>query len=62
MMINNNISFETVNCDCCQETTGGKFTTEIMDLINKDLPKDQKRKSLTGYVKIQTIRVLFQGF
>lgn len=44
MMINNNISFETVNCECCKNNPDAKISKEIMDLINKDLPKDHKRK------------------
>lgn len=44
MMINNNLSFDTVNCDCCKHNLNAKVADEIMDLINKDLPEDQKRK------------------
>jgi DNA polymerase I len=44
MMINNNISFDTINCDCCKNNPDVKVSKEIMDLINKDLPKDEKRK------------------
>jgi DNA polymerase, archaea type len=45
MMINNNISFDTVNCDCCKNNPDAKVSKEIMDLINKDLQDDHKRKS-----------------
>jgi DNA polymerase elongation subunit (family B) len=44
MMINNNISFDTVNSGCCQDNAGARVTNEIMDLINSDLPQGQKRK------------------
>lgn len=44
MMINNNLSFETVNCECCKDNSKATISNEIMDLINKALPEDQKRK------------------
>jgi len=44
MMINNNISFDTVNCDCCKSNSDAKVSKEIMEIINKNLPEDQKRK------------------
>jgi DNA polymerase, archaea type len=44
MMINNNVSFDTVNCDCCKNNPDAIVSKDIMDLINKDLPKDHKRK------------------
>ena len=62
MMIINNISFETVNCDCCKDKPEARVPTEIMDLINKDLPKDQDDESVTGYAESKTIRVSFHGF
>ena len=34
MMINNNISFDTVNCDCCKDDTEAKVSAEIMNIIN----------------------------
>jgi DNA polymerase I len=34
MMINNNISFDTVNCLCCKDNTDAKVSQEIMNLIN----------------------------
>jgi DNA polymerase, archaea type len=44
IMINNNISFDTVNCDCCKSNPDAKVSEDIMNIINKDLPEDQKRK------------------
>ena len=44
MMIINNISFETVNCDCCKDKPEARVSIEIMDLINKDLSEDHKRE------------------
>jgi DNA polymerase, archaea type len=44
MMINYNISFDTVNCDCCKSNADAKVSEDIMNIINKDLPEDQKRK------------------
>jgi DNA polymerase, archaea type len=43
MMINNNISFETVNCDCCFGRPEAMVSSQIMKIINKNLPQDQKR-------------------
>lgn len=45
MMINNNISFETVNCDCCMNKPEARVSSEIMNIVNKDLPKNQKRQN-----------------
>jgi DNA polymerase elongation subunit (family B) len=42
MMINNNISFDTVNCDCCKSNPDAVVSKEIMNIINKDLPEDQE--------------------
>jgi len=44
MIIINNISFETVNCDCCKGKSEARVSAEIMDLINNDLPDDQIRE------------------
>ena len=43
MMINNNISFDTVNCDCCKNDHEAKVSAEIMDIINEGLTKEEKR-------------------
>jgi DNA polymerase, archaea type len=53
MMINNNISFDTVNCGCCQDDAGARISNEIMDLINRDLSQGQKRRALLDMQKIQ---------
>ena len=34
VMIAHNISFDTVNCECCHNTPGAYLTEEIMSLIN----------------------------
>ena len=44
MMINNNISFDTVNCDCCKDDNEAKVSKEIMDIINESLSEEKKRK------------------
>jgi DNA polymerase I len=36
MMINNNISLDTVNCFCCKDNPTAKVSKEIMNLINED--------------------------
>ena len=43
MMINHNISFDTVNCDCCKDDPEAKVSAEIMDIINEGLTKEEKR-------------------
>ena len=43
MMINNNISFDTVNCDCCKDGHEAKVSAEIMDIINVNLSEEDKR-------------------
>ena len=43
MMINNNISFDTVNCDCCKDDDEAKVSSEIMDIVNEGLMQEQKR-------------------
>lgn len=44
MMINHNISFDTINCDCCRLNSSALVATEIMDLINRNLSDERKRK------------------
>ena len=56
MMIINNISFETVNCDCCKDNSDARVPIEIMGLINKDLPEDQRRKEHYWICKQQDYR------
>ena len=43
MMINHNISFDTVNCDCCKDDPDAKVSAEIMDRINERLSEKNKR-------------------
>ena len=43
MMINHNISFDTVNCDCCKDDPNAKVSAEIMNLINEGLTEEDKR-------------------
>ena len=43
MMITNNISFETVNCECCKSDQKAKVSDDIMKLINEGLPVSKKR-------------------
>jgi DNA polymerase elongation subunit (family B) len=43
MMINHNISFDTVNCDCCKDDHEAKVASEIMDIINEDLTEEDRR-------------------
>jgi DNA polymerase, archaea type len=43
MMIDHNISFDTVNCECCKNDSKANVGNEIMNLINSNLPKEEKR-------------------
>jgi DNA polymerase I len=44
MMITNNISFDTVNCECCKVNMEAKVEIEIMDIINLSLAVGEKRE------------------
>jgi DNA polymerase elongation subunit (family B) len=43
MMINHNISFDTVNCDCCKDDPNAIVPKEIMNIINEGLVENEKR-------------------
>jgi DNA polymerase, archaea type len=43
MMINNNISFDTVNCSCCKVNPKAQVTQEIIDLISDDDKNNKKQ-------------------
>ena len=64
MMINNNISFDTVNCDCCKDGNEAKVSPEIMNIINDVLTEKNKRNQ-TYWIckkKIGTIPKLLSKF
>jgi DNA polymerase I len=44
MMIAHNISFDTVNCDCCKSDSTAKVDGEIMNIINSSLAEEEKRE------------------
>jgi DNA polymerase elongation subunit (family B) len=44
MMISHNISFDTLNCDCCKNDSTAKVDGEIMDIINSSLTDEDKRE------------------
>jgi DNA polymerase, archaea type len=48
MMINNNISFETVNCNCCTNKKEARISIRIEEILNQDLSSDQL-KTQTSY-------------
>jgi DNA polymerase elongation subunit (family B) len=54
MMINHNISFDTVNCDCCKGNPNGKVSSEIMNIINKNLTEEDKRDQTYWICKKKT--------
>ena len=44
MMIAHNISFDTVNCDCCKDDLNAKVDDEIMSIINSRIEEGEKRE------------------
>ena len=54
MMINNNISFDTVNCDCCKDDFSAKVSVEIMNIINEGLTEEEKRDQAYWICKKRT--------
>ena len=45
MMINNNISFDTVNCNCCKDDPEAQVSSEIMNIINDGLMQEEKKRA-----------------
>ena len=54
MMINNNISFDTVNCDCCKYLDEARVSIEIMNIINDGLTEEDKRDQAYWICKKKT--------
>ena len=54
MMINHNISFDTVNCDCCKYVDEARVSAEIMDIINDGLIQEEKRDQTYWICKKKT--------
>lgn len=54
MMINQNISFDTVNCDCCKYDLEARVSPDIMKLINENLSYDNWRQSRYWICKKKT--------
>ena len=44
MMITHNISFDTVNCDCCKSDSEATVDGEIMNIINSSIEEEEKRE------------------
>ena len=61
IMITHNISFDTVNCNCCKDDPRAKVGNAIMSLINSGLPNKRKEKVI-GYVRVKIMRELYQDF
>jgi DNA polymerase, archaea type len=55
MMINNNISFDTVNCSCCKDDPSASVPQEIMSLINDDKKSPIKKYWICRYGNYQGI-------
>ena len=45
MMINHNISFDAVNCDCCKDDPESRVSNDIMNLINENISPDNCRQT-----------------
>ncbi|HSF49233.1 MAG TPA: DNA polymerase domain-containing protein [Nitrososphaeraceae archaeon] len=54
MMINQNISFDTVNCDCCKYDLEARVSPDIMKLINENLSYDNSRQDRYWICKKKT--------
>ena len=50
VMINNNISFETVNCNCCANAKEARVSIRIEEIINQDLSSDQPKKQTNYWI------------
>lgn len=44
MMISHNISFDTVNCDCCKSDSEARVEGDIMNVINSSIEEGEKRE------------------
>jgi DNA polymerase, archaea type len=44
IMIAHNISFDTVNCECCKNNLEAKVGYEIMNMVNSSLPELERRE------------------
>jgi DNA polymerase elongation subunit (family B) len=45
IMITKNISFDTVNCECCKDNLDARVDVEILELINSQLTVEEKREA-----------------
>lgn len=50
VIINNNISFETVNCNCCVNKREARVSIGTEDIINQDLSLDQLEKQTNYWI------------
>jgi DNA polymerase elongation subunit (family B) len=50
MMINNNISFETINCNCCFNKNEARISNEIEEIMKQDLSSNQLKKSTSYWI------------
>ena len=44
MIVAHNISFDTVNCECCKNDSDARVDDGIMNLINSNLTQEEKRE------------------
>jgi DNA polymerase, archaea type len=49
IVLNNNISFDTLNCKCCEYNPDAKINQETIDMINQNLKKNKINRTVTKY-------------
>jgi DNA polymerase I len=49
IIINNNLSFDTLNCTCCRYETTAQVKQETIDIINQDLKENKIDRFVTRY-------------
>jgi DNA polymerase elongation subunit (family B) len=49
-MINNNISFETVNCNCCVNKKEASVSIGIEEIMDQDLSSNQSKKQTSYWI------------
>lgn len=50
MMINNNISFETINCNCCVNKKEARISNRTEEVIKQGLSSDKSKKSISYWI------------
>jgi|tagenome__1003787_1003787.scaffolds.fasta_scaffold20959205_3 DNA polymerase I len=49
IIVNNNLSFDTLNCTCCRYESTVQISQETIDIINRDLKEEKIDRTVTKY-------------